>query len=469
MIPSSTLALTGIVHEELKRHLFPGDGLEAAALLVCTRTPGPRLRLLVRDVILVPHSDCRRERDSITWPGTYIEAAIDRAESEGLSIFFLHSHPGGLFAFSEADDLSDQRVLPGLFQACGDLHGTAIMTVDGAIRARLYGPNFRSLPVELVTVASHDLSYWWESDARALGASPRPMAFTSQMSKELVGLTATVIGVSGTGSIAAEQLARLGFGRVYLIDFDRIELRNLNRILNATRKDATASRLKVEMFAEAIAAHRGDGVAQPVAESLLTREAVLAASQSDVLFSSVDTLEARQIADLLAAAFLIPLFDVGVTIPVRKAGTKAIAIADVCGRVDYVQPGRSTLADRKVYTPEGLRAEYLRKVAPDAHRQELEAGYFKGAIEEAPAVITLNMRAAAACVNEFVARAYPFRIESNELYARSTFSLAACEEEFTAEKTFHVAANPTLGRGASEPLLGLPALGVRLNNTAAAA
>jgi hypothetical protein len=202
---------------------------------------------------------------------------------------------------------------------------------------------------------------------------------------------------------------------------------------------------------------------------LLTREAVLAASQSDVLFSSVDTLEARQIADLIAAAFLIPLFDVGVTIPVRKAGTKAIAIADVCGRVDYVQPGRSTLADRKVYTPEGLRAEYLRKVAPDAHRQELEAGYFKGAIEEAPAVITLNMRAAAACVNEFVARAYPFRIESNELYARSTFSLAACEEEFTAEKTFHVAANPTLGRGASEPLLGLPALGVRLNNTAAAA
>ena len=102
--------------------------------------------------------------------------------------------------------------------------------------------------------------------------------------------------------------------------------------------------------------------------------------------------------------------------------------------VDYVQPGRSTLGDRGVYTRRVLRGEYLRKVAPDAHRQELEAGYIKGLIEEAPSVITLNMRAAAACANEFIARAYPFRIEPNNLYARATFSLAACEEEFTAEE-----------------------------------
>jgi hypothetical protein len=57
-----------------------------------------------------------------------------------------------------------------------------------------------------------------------------------------------------------------------------------------------------------------------------------------------------------------------------------------------------------VYTPASLRAEYLRNTVPAAHRQELEAGYIKGLIEEAPAVITLNMRAAAACVNEFIAR-----------------------------------------------------------------
>ncbi len=458
MRPASTLAFAGITHDRVKQHLFPGDGLEAASLLICTRTPGPRLRLLVRDVIPVPHSVCaRRQRDAITWPGEYLEAAIDSAESEGLAIVLIHSHPGGLFAFSDADDQSDHRVLPCLFQACGDMHAAAIMTPDGAIRARLYRSDMRPTPVELVTVSGHDISYWWDQDAGLRGASTRPIAFTSMMTEELSRLAAGVIGVSGTGSIVAEQLARLGFGHIRLIDFDRVERRNLNRILNATSKDATVRRPKVEMFADAIASHRGEEVAEPVAASVLTREAVLAASQCDVLFCCVDTLEARQVVDLIAGAFLIPLIDVGVTIPVRKAGA-GVAIADVCGRVDYVQPGRSTLGDRGVYTPESLRGEYLRKAAPDAHRQELEAGYIKGLIEEAPSVITLNMRASAACVNEFIARAYPFRHEQNNLYARTTFSLAACEEEYTAEESFGASPNCALARGALEPLLGLPAL-----------
>ena len=455
---SSTLALSGTMHDQLRRHLFPGDGFEAAALLICTRTRGPRLRLMVRDIILVPYCACtRRERDRITWPGDYLEMAIDHAEPEGLTIVLLHSHPAGMFGFSGADDHSDKEVLPCLLEACGNLHGTAIMTPDGAVRARLYARDLRLLPVDLVTVAGDDLIYWWETDAQLSGASPRPTAFTSAMSHELTRLTAVVIGVSGTGSIVAEQAARLGFGRVCLIDFDKIELRNLNRILNATRNDAELNRLKVTMFAEAITSHRGESVAQAVTASIFTRDAVLAASQGDVLFLCVDSFEARWVADLIAACFLIPLIDVGVTIPVRKA-SEGFAIADVCGRVDYVQPGRSTLADRQVYTPDSLRAEYLRKAAPASHRQELEAGYIKGVVDEAPAVITLNMRAAATCVNEYIARAYPFRIESNEHYARSMFSLAACEEEFTPENAFVTAANPILGRGACEPLLGLPVL-----------
>ncbi len=85
-------------------------------------------------------------------------------------------------------------------------------------------------------------------------------------------------------------------------------------------------------------------------------------------------------------------------------------------------------------------------------------GYIKGLAEEAPAVITLNMRAASACVNEFVARAFPYRQEPNRLYARTEFSLAAAEEDYTAEDAFERADNLILGRGALEPLLGLPVL-----------
>jgi hypothetical protein len=105
-----------------------------------------------------------------------------------------------------------------------------------------------------------------------------------------------------------------------------------------------------------------------------------------------------------------------------------------------------------------VRAEYLRRTAPDQHREEVQAGYIKGLVEEAPAVITLNMRAAAAAVNEYIARAFPFRLDPNENYARTEFSLAACEEDYTSEGDFTVGPNDLLARGDLEPLLGLPAL-----------
>lgn len=455
MKPTATLALSGLMHSALKRHLFPGDGLEAAALLVCTRGVGPRDRLIARDMILVPHDRCRRARDAITWPGAYLEEAIDLAESGGLSIVLMHAHPGGLFAFSEVDDESDKNVLPSLFSACGDRHGSAIMTADGAVRARLYDAGMRVVPIDLVTVAGDDLQYFWNASATLIGPACRPVAFTGDMSCELGDLTAGVIGLSGTGSIVGEQAARLGFGKIVPIDFDHVERRNLNRILNSTLADAAVRRKKVETFAAAIEAYRGPGVVDPVAVSIATREGVIAAAGCDLLFCCVDTLEARQIVDLIGAAFLIPILDVGVTIPTRKTAD-GIAIGDVCGRIDYVQPGGATLGDRGVYTPESLRAEYLRRVAPDAHQQEVEAAYIKGAIEEAPAVITLNMRAASACMNEFIARAYPFRLDANRLYARTTFSLAACEEDYVSEDGFGSTPQTVLGRGGREPLLGLP-------------
>jgi hypothetical protein len=315
MIPETTLAFGGTVHGKIRRHLFPSDGLEASAILVCSRTPGPRLRLLVRDVILVPYTACKhRERDAITWSGEYLEQAIDLAELNDSVIVLIHSHPGGLFAFSDADNESDRLVIPSLFHALGDLHGSAVMTEDGAICARLYDPTLCMRAVDLVTVAGDDLSYWWADKATFTGPGDRPIAFTSTMTTELGRLSALVIGASGTGSIVGEQLARIGFGRVSVVDFDRIEWKNLNRILNSKSSDVDENRLKVDAFAEAVTAYRGDGVAIPVPVSIVTRDAVLAAAQCDVVFCCVDTLEARHIADLLAVSFLLPLLDVGVVI-----------------------------------------------------------------------------------------------------------------------------------------------------------
>lgn len=119
MMPARTLAMAGATHSMLKAHLLT-DGNEAAAILICAPSPGPRQRLVVRQALLVPHEACPvRKPDAIVWPGEYIEDAIDIAEPEGLVIILLHSHPGGWLQFSHIDNESDARVIPGLFEAFG--------------------------------------------------------------------------------------------------------------------------------------------------------------------------------------------------------------------------------------------------------------------------------------------------------------------------------------------------------------
>ena len=152
---NETLVLPQSLFRRLYGHLFPGDGLEAAALVLCARVHGRRRKLLVCDLIEVPYAACsRRAADFLTWPGTCVETAIERAEAEGLSIIAVHSHPGGLFAFSGMDDASDKLLMPALLHGTGHVPGSAIMVPSGAMRGRLYAGSWSewssdaSLPVE---------------------------------------------------------------------------------------------------------------------------------------------------------------------------------------------------------------------------------------------------------------------------------------------------------------------------------
>jgi molybdopterin/thiamine biosynthesis adenylyltransferase/proteasome lid subunit RPN8/RPN11 len=464
MMRQANMAWSAPQHAMVRTHLFPGDGKEAAAILLCSRIVGTRIKLMVREYILVPHEVCERHPDFLSWPSDYVEQALEIAEEDDMSIILLHSHPGGLYEFSGVDIESDAQVMPAIFAGRAKCHkdeiwhGSAIMLEDGAMRAQLYDKHHRPMLVDLVAVYGDDLRFFWNPDCFTPTSSDRPLAFSDAMREELSRLSVCIVGASGTGSIVAEQVARLGFGEVILIDYDRMEKKNLNRILNSTLHDVQTGRHKVDVISEAIRKFRDRVSVRVVSTGIGCREAILEAAMADVLFCCVDSHEGRQICDLMASAFLHPLFDVGVTIPVRKRGASKFSILDVVGRVDYVWPGGSSLADRGVFTPASVAAEYLARADAAVHAARVKEGYMPGAHEEAPSVISLNMRAASACVTEFIARAFPFRHDPNTLRARTLFSLAACEEEYVAEQSFPKAKNASLGRGTKRPLLGLPAL-----------
>ena len=141
MRPPITLALSGDQHEQLQRFLFPGDGNEAAAILLCGRRPGERrYRLVVREIHSIPYGACsERTPTRVTWSTDNIASMLERACDERLSFVKVHSHPGGYAAFSSTDDKGDQLLLPmirGWIEA--DIpHASVIMLPDGQMFGRV--------------------------------------------------------------------------------------------------------------------------------------------------------------------------------------------------------------------------------------------------------------------------------------------------------------------------------------------
>lgn len=455
---TKSLTLTGTQHRRLLTMLFPGDALESAAILICRFVGTSRERLIVRTILNVPDDRCAsREPDFISWPGECIEEAIDIAEPQNDALVLIHSHPGGWLGFSRVDDASDRETMPALFaaiEASGFYHGSAIMVPEGSIRARLYDLHLQSLEINRIVRIGHDIA------EIGPGQNYPIMPFGSQMTEFFGNQTACVIGVSGTGSLVAELLARKGIGHLILIDFDVIERKNLNRIVNSTAHDAETQRKKIEVTAAAIASYGPHIKLTLIDTSIDHVEAILAASAADILFSCVDSMTGRSIAELIARFCVIPLIDLGVTIPIRRDINGCPQVAEVCGRIDFVRPDGSNLSDRGVVTPEGLRREYLLRQAPEVAKREVEAGYLKGVHEEAPSVMALNMKAASDAVMEWIARLFPYRPDGNEGFARTLFFHAEGEVEYYSDTAFEAAETHDLGCGLIEPLLGLPGLGM---------
>ena len=91
-----TLALSGDQHDHLKSFLFPGDGKEAVALLLCGRRDGDRRhRLVVREIHGIPYDDCAVEQSStvVTWSPDYIAPMLERAATERLSVVKIQAIP----------------------------------------------------------------------------------------------------------------------------------------------------------------------------------------------------------------------------------------------------------------------------------------------------------------------------------------------------------------------------------------
>ena len=458
----TTLRLTEDLHAQLFQHLFPGDGCEAVALLICGRHQhSERSVLTAIKMISVPYEECSVRRENrVVWSTDALDRIVADVWKSGASIVKVHSHPGGFDEFSDFDDVSDGDLalsLDCLFEE-GRLHGSAVMLPEGRLFGRELVNGIIGEPFSSVMVVGEDIRFWAtqrssiarEDDRRNL------QAFGEGTVALLRSMRVAVVGCSGTGSIVVEQLARLGVGSFVLVDPDVIEPKNLNRILNSTAADAAAAVPKVRVMQRMIdGLGRGQEVL-PLQMNLDSVEAVQRVSECDVLFGCVDGAEGRNLINRIAAYYLQPYVDVGVSLTADGHG----GIDGIAGAVHFYAPGTSSLLDRGAFTQEQIRAEEVKRTNPEGYAELKRQKYILGVDEERPAVISVNTVFAALAVTEFLARVHRFRNVRNAEF--STLRGDLCESVLyrEADDGARLHLKRELGLGDQTPLLGRISLSV---------
>ncbi len=350
MMATSILRMTDEQHRFMMEHLFPGDGFEAVLVALCGRRQGPTSHILtVHDVVRIPYDECRvRNPERVTWSTNRLVPLLKRAAQYDMAILKVHSHPGGLASFSTIDDAADLDLFGSVFGwVDGNYpHASAVMLPDGRMFGRFVGDSGSFIVIDRIAVMGDDLVVWDQSPNHSEAAEftrRHSQLFGKGTIAKLRSLAVGVVGCSGTGSPLIEMLARLGVGKLTLVDPDLVEEKNLNRILNTTREDANLKRPKVEVLGRAIERMGFDTELELISDNLATPHAVRAVASCDIIFGCVDSVEGRSILNRISSYYCLPYFDVGVKLVADGEG----GINEACGAVHYVKPGGESLLDRR--------------------------------------------------------------------------------------------------------------------------
>ena len=455
------LSISGKHYELLRQHLFPGDGNEAVAVAICGRHKSKgQTRLLVHELIPIPYDNCSiREPHLVNWSTEIIIPYLEKASRKGLALLKIHSHPTGYRNFSDTDDKSDYELFESVYGWMDDEepHASAVMLPDGEIFGRIFHADLTNKPIDKINVVGDDLVFWMKENSNQVYEFQKrtAQAFGEGTTGKMKKLKIGVVGCSGTGSPLIEQLVRLGVGHLVLVDPDKVEEKNLNRIINSSMKDAKSGRYKVDVISKAI---KNIGLGTQVTtinknlyDSLGVIEAL---AECDAIFGCVDSVDGRHLLNQIATFYLVPYLDLGVKLVSDGDG----GINQIMGSAHYIQPGGSSLRTRGVYTDEELRASSMYRVNRDEYEEQKKSGYIVDVAVDRPAVISINMQIASMAVNEFLARIHPFRYDPNSDFAinRVSFTDSYLQHERDGDPDPYLA--KFVGRGTMTPMLNMPEL-----------
>jgi molybdopterin/thiamine biosynthesis adenylyltransferase/proteasome lid subunit RPN8/RPN11 len=448
---SATLAMGEELFRELAAAL--SEPRETAGFIVAGQAVDEgEATLFARAIHWVPEQDyIERHRGRLTIGSQAIVAGLKSAALDGSIAIFFHTHPGGTPTPSRHDQLVDRQLRePAQIRTGIDLYASLIFggNPDGpsfsgqlfrhaesvAIeRLRIVGPQLRLLSAAEV---QPDIERF-DRQIRAFGASGQRM---------LSDLHVGVVGAGGTGSAVFELLARLGVGRITVIDDDRITESNLTRIHESGVEDV--GREKVEVAATAAARIGAGSEVISISGRITDIDVARLLRHCDLVFGCTDDHAGRGILSRLAYWYLAPVIDTAFMVD-----TDGGSVRGLFGRVTTLYPGAPCLICRGRIDLAQVAAEGL----PAQERERLAGeGYVPGLGEPDPSVGAYTTLVASLAVSEMLDRLFGLSGEEEpapELLLR-LHDRAITKIVGEPRVGHYCVERDNWGRGDAEPLMG---------------
>ncbi|GEJ55953.1 ThiF family adenylyltransferase [Anaeromyxobacter diazotrophicus] len=409
--------------DELLAAIFAEQPNEGAAFLICGTSHTEREdRLLVREVVPVERAHYLvREPQRLSIDSQAYANAAKRAEADGSSVVFVHSHPGGVGEFSPQDDHEEPKLMTFLdARVPGRLHGSLVIASRSDLRGRVWGRG-RWTDIARIRVLGGRFRFHDQvGEARPLPEfyDRQVRAFGEDVQRLLHALHVGVVGAGGTGSAVAEQLARLGVGELSIFDGDTLTATNVTRVYGST---VAATGMNKAELARAHLAAIGLRTKVTAIPAYIDEEAVAKRLRDcDIVFGCTDKATPRSLLVALATRYYIPTFDVAVKIDSADG-----VLRGIFGRVTTLMPGEACLFCRGRITAAAIALEALDPVERRARAAERYAPELE---ENDPAVITFTTAVAAQGVTEMLHRLTGFMGEerrSTEVLLRFQDSLVS--------------------------------------------
>lgn len=376
----TTLTFAAPALQRLREQLRHPD-LESSAILLCSQMPlaSGGLRLLVVEIHVPTDADYTvRTGTRVEMNSAFCLPIEQAARQRKLSLVYVHTHPGAEVAvFSSIDDRTEREMAAYLKMRGPHVPHVALLFAGRGIRARLLGTEES---VKVVEVGDTLEAYSDEAEAAAVGAEfdRQVRAFGEHGQRRLSQLRIAIVGLGGTGSLVAQQAAHLGVRDFLLVDDDRIESTNLNRVVGASRNDI--DRAKVEVTQRMIQQINPDAKVRLLPADVTKDDVARRVVEADLVFCCTDSHASRHVLNQAAYQYLTPVIDMGVSITVAKDGAATFA-----GRSKLLAPGQACLWCSKDLDPEQVRRELM------TDDQRAADQYVQGATRVVqPAVISLN-------------------------------------------------------------------------------